>query len=262
MSLSVIKLGGSAITVKKKPFTARRRIISHLCDQIVRYVNEGGKVVIVHGGGSFGHPMAIRYRLNEGLSCEEGYTGVFLTRLAMRRLNRIVAEEYLKLGGRPYTIEPSSSSILEYGALKNFFLDGVKAALSNGFTPILHGDVVLDLSERRVSILSGDVIASTLAIELKADKLIYVLDVSGIYTKDPKENPDARPLRWLSEESIKKVSIGGAVDATGGLLRKIKEAFKASRGGVKFICFLGWRGDNLFRALRGLRFKGTILGRV
>jgi len=262
MSLSIVKFGGSAITIKERPFSIRRKVIKSLCAQVLDYVKGGGKAIIVHGGGSFGHPIAIKYRLNEGLITEEGYIGVSLTRLAMRKLNEKIVKEYLKLGGRPYTIEPSSSFLSNNGSLKSYFLECIKVALENGFTPILHGDVVLDEREKKISILSGDVIASTLALELKADKLIFVLDVDGIYAQDPKENPNAKLLKKLNRDLLRDVKVLKALDATGGLARKIEEAFKAYEGGVRFVCFLSWRRNNLLRALKGLNFKGTVLEEV
>ncbi|MDI9620094.1 MAG: isopentenyl phosphate kinase [Candidatus Nezhaarchaeota archaeon] len=260
MDLSVVKFGGSAITVKEKAFTIRRRAVENLCRQIVDYELKGGKAIVVHGGGSFGHPVALRYGLNGGLKGDEAHRGIALTRLAMRRLNEKIVRAFLRLGGKVYTVEPSSSFILKDGGVSRFFVEAVNAALKSGFTPILHGDVVLDEGERGVSILSGDVIASLLALKLKADKLVFVLDVEGIYSDNPKENPNAKPLRVLTKDFEGKVRICGAPDATGGLARKIREAFKAYDGGVGRVCFVGWRGDDLLKALRGLEFNGTIVG--
>lgn len=259
MALSVVKFGGSAITVKDKPFTIRKRALRSMCAQVLDHIRRGGRTVVVHGGGSFGHPLAMAYRLNEGLANDDSYVGVLLTRLAMRMLNEVVVKEFMRLGGKPFTIEPSSSFILEEGLFKRCFVESVEVALEKGFIPILHGDVVLDESQRGVSILSGDTIASTLALTLKADKLIYVLDVDGIYLEDPKEKPDAELIRFLSESVLERVRSVSGVDATGGLARKIREAFKAFHGGIKVVCFINWRRNNLLKALEGLSFKGTMI---
>ncbi|MDH5815625.1 MAG: isopentenyl phosphate kinase [Candidatus Nezhaarchaeales archaeon] len=259
MTLSIVKFGGSAITVKERPFTVRKRALRSMCSQVLNHVKRGGRVVVVHGGGSFGHPLAMAYKLSEGLVNSDSYVGVSLTRLAMRRLNEVVVKEFVRLGGRPFTIEPSSSFILEEEDLKRNFIEGVEVALEKGFIPILHGDVVLDKGRRSVSILSGDTIASTLALSLKADKLIYVLDVNGIYLEDPKKKPDAKLIRFLSESMLSRIRSTSDVDATGGLARKIREAFKAFHGGVRVVCFINWRRNNLLKALEGLGFKGTII---
>jgi len=260
MTLSIVKFGGSAITLKDKPFAVRRRALRSMCSQVLSHVERGGKVVVVHGGGSFGHPLAMKYKLGMGLISDESYVGVALTRLAMRRLNEEVVKEFMRLGGRPYAVEPSSSFILEEGDVKEHFIDGIEVALRRGFIPVLHGDVVLDRGERGVSILSGDAIASFLALKLKAEKLIYVLDVDGIYFEDPKRVPGAKLVKFLDEDVLKKIVIAASdSDATGGLFKKIKEAFSAFRGGVKFVCFVSWRRKNLLKALDGLDFKGTII---
>jgi len=260
MTLSIVKFGGSAITVKDKPFTIRKGALRSMCSQVLNHIEKGGKVVVVHGGGSFGHPLAMRYRLSAGLLSDESYKGVVLTRLAMRRLNEEVVREFIKLGGRPYALEPSSSSILEGGEVKEYFIKGVEAALEKGFLPVLYGDVVLNRGERGVTILSGDTVASFLALKLKADKLIYVLDVDGIYLEDPRKKPRAKLVKFLNEEVLKRIEIASSdPDATGGLVRKIYEAFSAFRGGVKVVCFVSWRRKNLLKALDGLKFKGTVI---
>jgi isopentenyl phosphate kinase len=260
MTLSVVKFGGSAITVKDRPFTVRKRALRSLCSQVLSHVERGGKVVVVHGGGSFGHPLAMRYKLNRGLTGNESYEGVAFTRLAMRRLNEEVVREFVKLRGKPYVIEPSSSFVLEGGDIKEYFIKGVEVALEKGFVPVLYGDVVLDVGGRDVAILSGDTIASFLALKLKADKLIYVLDVDGIYLEDPKRRPDAKFIKFLDGGVLEKIEVVTSdSDATGGLVKKIKEALNAFRCGVKVVCFISWRRKNLLKALGGLNFKGTMI---
>ena len=51
---------------------------------------------------------------------------------------------------------------------------------------------------------STDAVAAALADYLKADMLILVKDVGGIYPKDPKENPGMRVIHKLSFEELRR----------------------------------------------------------
>jgi isopentenyl phosphate kinase len=54
----LIKLGGSIITNKEKPESARRKTIDNILKQIKK-VNE--PMILVHGGGSYGHYWSVKY---------------------------------------------------------------------------------------------------------------------------------------------------------------------------------------------------------
>ncbi|RLF21985.1 MAG: hypothetical protein DRJ68_02270 [Thermoprotei archaeon] len=265
--IAVVKFGGGAITHKDKDGTLRMEAINNLCRQVAAFINEdGGKVVVVHGGGSFGHPVAKRYGLKDGIKGYESYRGVCETRQAMRNLNGAVVERLMEYGARPFTIEPASSFITRDGELKEYYGRIVELALKNDFTPVLHGDVVLDLGERRISILSGDVIASQLAIDLKAESLIYVIDVDGIYTDDP-TSPEAKLIEQLDRGAIESLKLklvrstgeSSRHDVTGGVLRKLEEGWRAYAKGVSHVYFVKWCEDRLLEALRGTKPVGTII---
>ena len=54
----LIKLGGSIVTNKTKPESARRKTIDNILKQIKK-INE--PTILVHGGGSYGHYWSVRY---------------------------------------------------------------------------------------------------------------------------------------------------------------------------------------------------------
>ena len=54
----IVKLGGSVITDKSRYRTFRREITKEIIDVISEFEEE---LILVHGGGSFGHIMAKRY---------------------------------------------------------------------------------------------------------------------------------------------------------------------------------------------------------
>ena len=73
--MQVLKLGGSVITVKDKAMTADHDRIRRLSEEIKAAWPL--PLVLVHGGGSFGHPVAKKYRLTEGYKSERQVDGPF-----------------------------------------------------------------------------------------------------------------------------------------------------------------------------------------
>ena len=64
-SISLLKLGGSLLTDKNQPYSLRKDILRSSVRQII---DADEKLILIHGGGSFGHPIAKTYRLTEGLN--------------------------------------------------------------------------------------------------------------------------------------------------------------------------------------------------
>ena len=60
----ILKLGGSAITDKTAEATPKTEIINQLSEEIKRA--DLDNLIVVHGGGSFGHPTAAKYNLKDG----------------------------------------------------------------------------------------------------------------------------------------------------------------------------------------------------
>ena len=57
----LIKLGGSIITNKEKPQSARRKTVDSILKQIKK-INE--PTILVHGGGSYGHYWSVKYGMH------------------------------------------------------------------------------------------------------------------------------------------------------------------------------------------------------
>ncbi len=247
----IIKLGGSAITVKERPLTPRLRVLHQVAYELASFGRKT-KLVIVHGGGSFGHPQAARYRIHKGVRTLKQLRGVTETKLAVEKLCLLVSEILMKHGIHAIPIHPSGIAVNKDCKLYAIHMDVVREVLDAGLTPILHGDVVPDLT-RKFSILSGDVIASRLAVSLKASILIFGLDVDGIYDRDPKIYPDAKLIAELraEEAGLVDVASGSRVDVTGGMKLKISEAIYAAKRGIRVLFFNITRPGNLRAILEG-----------
>ncbi len=139
----------------------------------------------------------------------------------------------------------------------------MKRYLDSGTVPVMYGDAVLD-SVLGFTILSGDQLAVRLATDLGAAKLIFGVDVDGVYTANPKMAKGAKLIERLSLSQVKGIiRIGEAVstDVTGGMLGKINEAQAAVEAGVSVQLVNALEPGRTLRALRGEPVVGTILTR-
>ena len=66
----LLKLGGSLITDKTRPYTPRLDVLDDLAQQIgtALQTNPGLSLVLGHGSGSFGHTAAKQYHTRDGLT--------------------------------------------------------------------------------------------------------------------------------------------------------------------------------------------------
>ena len=75
LGLIIIKLGGSVVTYKDSPTPkARLSTIKNLSEELSK-LHKNYQLIIVHGAGSFGHPLAKKYRLTEGLEHKDSLVG-------------------------------------------------------------------------------------------------------------------------------------------------------------------------------------------
>src|SRR5262245_34884441 len=86
----LVKLGGSLITDKRRPETARRQVIARLAAELVAARPSHERILLGHGSGSFGHVAAAEHRLPSGLQRGGQLAGVSVTQAAAARLHRLV----------------------------------------------------------------------------------------------------------------------------------------------------------------------------
>ena len=88
----LIKLGGSIITNKEKPLSARRKTINNILKQI-RKIKE--PKIIVHGGGSYGHYWSVKYDMHTK-PAKYDLKGVSVVKNSMIALNKIILDMAVK----------------------------------------------------------------------------------------------------------------------------------------------------------------------
>jgi isopentenyl phosphate kinase len=259
---TVLKLGGSVITDKEKPATANLEAIERLADEIAQA--NVPHLILVHGGGSFGHPVAKRYNLTEGYEDPKQVTGFSETHQAMTQLNSLVMEALISHNVNAVVVQPSSCVVTKAGRIQSMERKPLKRMLKMGLVPVLYGDAVLD-SQKGFAILSGDQLVSSLATNLGASRIIIGGDVDGLYTADPKANKSARLIRRVTLEELKtqKHDIEGsrATDVTGGMLGKMRELIPAIEQNIQALLVNATKPLRVYKALRDEEVIGTIINK-
>ena len=257
---TVLKLGGSVITDKGKPLTPNLEAIERLAGEIAQA--KVTSLIVVHGGGSFGHHVAKQYNLTEGYGDLAQVTGFSETHRAMTKLNSLVMEALINHYINAVVVQPSSCVVTKAGRIQSMERKPLKRMLNMGLVPVLYGDAVLD-AEKGFAILSGDQLVSSLAINFGASRIIMGGDVDGLYTADPKANDSAKLIRRVTLEELKaqKYEIKGskATDVTGGMLGKIHELIPAITHNIPVLLVNASKSWRVYKALNGEEVIGTII---
>lgn len=253
--LIVIKLGGSALTDKTRIYTPHRNTIRRAAKQIAGICRKHS-VILVHGAGSFGHIPVRKYGLADGLTDPKQLRGLAITKTKLLEWETILDEEFLKHGIPIVPILASDFIVTRKGRILSAELKLLQNWLCTGCVPTIGGDMVPD-SELGFSVVSGDQIASYLAVKLNAKRLVFAADVDGIFDSDPKVNPEAKLLRELSISSasklIPKATSRTAPDVTGGMAGKIREALAVARAEIPVYFVNLTKPDRLRKAALGRR---------
>ena len=223
MSTVVIKIGGSLITDKRRPFTLNERALEEVAEGIASIRDGARRIVIVHGGGSFGH-YAVQQSRGDTRKLLTDVT-YWMTFLNHKVVHALIQHDVSAVGLPTWLVARGSKEglIVETGL--------VAKLLEVGVVPVTHGGLIN--TDEGFKILSGDTLASKLAVKLPASALIFLMDVEGVYTEDPRVNPSATLLTVLRRSDLDRIRGGSSgVDVTGGLMLKLNEAIHAAERGV------------------------------
>ena len=241
----LIKLGGSIITNKERPLSARRKAIESILKQIKKIKEPK---IIVHGGGSYGHYWSVKYDMHTKPAKYDA-RGVAIVKNSMIELNKIILDIAVKNRINAYCLPPTDF-MNGNKSIKNKILT-MNDISKSGLIPITFGDA-LWYSQKKSYILSGDVIMTTIAKVLKPRLSVFVLNVDGVYS-------DLKTKKLIYDFKKEKPTISiNKMDVTGGMARKITEAVKISRSGLNVFFTNGNKPQRITDAVSGKKFEGTL----
>lgn len=255
----LVKIGGSLITDKEKPFSLNKKGLDFVCQEIKKITGLKKHLILGHGAGSFAHFPARKYRTSQGIINKKSVQGISLVAQAAAQLNRIVVDRLLSYKIKAISLSPLSMMTAKSYRLKSLFSEPLEKSLLLGLTPVLYGDVVFD-EKKGCTIFSTEKVLNSLAFALKKkgffiEKLIYCTLSRGVYDQK------GETIFHLNNKNFKKYkkAFGKSkgIDITGGMAHKIEEILISARKGIPGFIIDGKEKNNLSKAILEKKFVGT-----
>ncbi|NOK59736.1 MAG: glutamate 5-kinase [Chloroflexi bacterium AL-W] len=127
----------------------------------------------------------------------------------------------------------------------------LQACLAHQVLPIINENDVVAVNTMRVG--DNDMLSALVANLLDADLLLILSDVDGVYTDDPRCNPQAQRIPEIPKITEVTYALAGDSNTrgTGGMFTKIQAADLATRSGIAVVIASGYEPDIIRRVLQG-----------
>ena len=254
----LIKLGGSLITDKRRARTFRPEAVRALAEQLSRIRNrdDGARIVIGHGSGSFGHFEARKHKTSLGVKTGQDRLGFAQVGAAAAELSLLVLKEFIAAGLPMMRFQPSSTIIADKGRIASFDSRALSLALERQLLPLIHGDIAVD-REINGSIISTESLFAQLVEPLGVRRIILLGEVEGVLDQRRELIPLITPQTLGKALSALRGSHG--VDVTGGMRQKVKTmtALAARHPSLNVVIASGKHDDILIKLLEERAAVGT-----
>ncbi len=155
-----------------------------------------------------------------------------------------------------------TGSDFSHAARKENFENTILRLIELGAIPVVNENDTIATDE--ISVGDNDTLAAMVACSVRADLLVLLSDIDGLYTKDPHKNPDAKLIPLIREltPQIRELAEGkGSGLGTGGMITKLNAAQIAMQQGVDMVIANGARPRKLYNIVEGEAVGTRFIGK-
>jgi glutamate 5-kinase len=246
----VVKIGSSSLTTQEGGLD--RAQISFFAKELATLAASGQRVMLVTSGAVAAGYMQIGYAQRPKLLHEKQASAAVGQALLMQAYNDALSQH--GYASAQILLTRYDFSNLQRVQNARHTIDEL---LARKIIPIVNENDVVSVGELKFG--DNDTLSALVANLVKANQLVIITDTDGLYTDDPRKNPEARQIARVEQidDTILQLAGGtGSQVGTGGMRSKIIAASMATRGGVPvFVGKVDTSGD-LQAAVAGTG-KGT-----
>jgi glutamate 5-kinase len=251
----VVKIGSSLISSKRHGLDEKR--LAAYASEAARLRKSGREIVLVSSGAIVSglEKLGVRDR-PKGLREKQAAAAVGQCRL-MWAYEKSFDARGLKVGQVLLTQEDLRD--------RKRFLNSrntLSTLLELGVIPIINENDTVAVEE--IQFGDNDHLAASVAHLVDADLLIILSDVEGLYTENPRRNPEARLISTIAEitpEIEARAETTAGEEGVGGMASKILAAKKVAALGVPTVIASGREPRVLSRILQGDSIGTIVLPR-
>lgn len=248
----VVKVGSSLVTNEGRGLD--ETAIGEWCRQLAALMRDGREVVMVSSGA-----------IAEGMK-RLGW------RTRPREINELQAAAAVGQMGLVQVYETklrengvgSAQVLLTHADLvdRERYLNArstLRTLLSLGVVPVINENDTVVTDEIKFG--DNDTLGALVANLVEADALVILTDQKGLFTADPRKNPDAKFVHEAAAGDPALEAMAGGVGSaigSGGMITKILAAKRAAGSGAATVIAWGREPDALLRLARGEAI-GTLL---
>ena len=229
----VVKIGSSSLQHSETgdlDYTKLDVLVRELCN----LRNQGKDVVLVTSGAISVGKKALSFQdagEDNPIAVKQAYAAVGQARLMMT-YQKIFAEYNQVAAQILMTKNTIVDNLNRYNA-QNTFAELFKL----GVIPVVNENATVATYE--IEIGDNDTLSAIVASLVKADLLILLSDIDGLYTDDPRKNPNASYIDVVNELTDELMEMGkastGSDSGTGGMNTKLQAAKIAGSMGVDMV---------------------------
>lgn len=229
----VVKIGSSSLQHTQTgdlDYTKLDVLVRELCD--IR--NQGKDVVLVTSGAVAVGRKAVMMQetgSDNPTAVKQACAAIGQARLMMT-YQKIFAE-YNQVAAQILMTKNTIIDNLNRFNARNTFAELFKL----GVVPIVNENDTVATYE--LGIGDNDTLSAIVAALIDADMLILLSDIDGLYTDDPRKNPDAQYIEVVEELTEELMGMGkastGSTSGTGGMNTKLQAARIAGNMGVDMV---------------------------
>lgn len=247
----VIKIGTSTLAHPTGHLNIRR--VEELCKTISDIKNAGHEVIIVSSGaiGMGTGKLGLRERPSD-IPSKQAAAAVGQCEL-MYTYDKLLGEYHHTVAQLLITGDDIAND-----ARHANFSNTLHRLLEFGAIPIINENDTVATDE--IVIGDNDTLAAIVSESIRADKLILLSDIDGLYTEDPHTNPDAQLIRFANKVDDAMLSLAGDTSGTlgtGGMVTKLQAARICLSCGCDMIITNGSNPANLYAILDGKHIGTT-----
>jgi glutamate 5-kinase len=251
----VIKVGTSTIAHSNGLINIYR--MEHLARMLSDIKNRGYEVVLVSSGaiGVGAQRMNLKERPRDikGKQAAAAVGQVVL----MNMYQKFFQEYNYQVAQILVTKQVETDKFMKQNARNTF-----DALLKHHIIPIVNENDTIATDE--IIFGDNDTLSAVVATLVKADLLVLLSDIDGLYSDDPKLNPEAVLLSRVEKIDANVQSIAKDSSTklgTGGMITKIKAAEIATAKGIHVVLANGSRNEALEEILEGKNLGTLFVGR-